>query len=379
MEGLSRLWQIFITARCFLDTGIMEIYASCLNRLRPAAYNKLVARKGGFFMRDVFFMELRDCCRGIQGMEKSSAYYRERDMIVETIELLVELSNTTRKSGLLGLEDRVNRLGDINNGDILKEIVILVVDGTDPELVDEICTLKYFANDFKVFDALQYLMIQMGVLSMQAGDNPRIIEEKLLSIIPKPMEEEYLKRREKKKKEEESRTQAKELSKSHELYFQGGIAADPEEPAYYLVKAADYAIRSLRDRDLQRLLRDVDNNDLAVAMMVLSGEARRHIFNNTSERLADMLAEDMEFMGRIRLADSEAAIAKIFNIILKLMEYEEIHSDEYEAFKLFGTIFKESPEEERSRIRKEESETEMIKLMRDYTNRSNKIITCPWV
>ncbi len=42
-------------------------------------------------------------------------------------------------------------------------------------------------------------------------------------------------------------------------------------------------------------------------------------------------------------------------------------------------IFKESSEEERSRIRKEEAEIEMIKLMRDFTNRSNKTINCPWV
>ncbi len=80
----------------------------------------------------------------------------------------------------------------------------------------------------------------------------------------------------------------------------------------------------LDDRAIQRVLRDVDNNDLAIACKGSTEEVQGAIFNNMSKRLAEMIKEDMEFMGPIRMKDVEEAQQKIVNIIRKLEDSGEI-------------------------------------------------------
>lgn len=80
----------------------------------------------------------------------------------------------------------------------------------------------------------------------------------------------------------------------------------------------------LDDRAIQRVLRDVDNNDLAVAMKGSNEEVQNAIFNNMSKRLAVMIKEDMEFMGPVRMKDVEESQQKIVNIIRKLEDSGEI-------------------------------------------------------
>ena len=83
-------------------------------------------------------------------------------------------------------------------------------------------------------------------------------------------------------------------------------------------------ILSLDDRAIQRVLRDVDNSDLALALKGATEEVQNVILNNLSSRLAVMIKEDMEFMGPVRMKDVEEAQQKIVNIIRKLEDSAEI-------------------------------------------------------
>ena len=80
----------------------------------------------------------------------------------------------------------------------------------------------------------------------------------------------------------------------------------------------------LDDRAIQRVLRDVDNNDLAIALKGSNEEVQNAIFNNLSKRLAVMIKEDMEFMGPVRMKDVEEAQQKIVNVIRRLEDSAEI-------------------------------------------------------
>jgi len=80
----------------------------------------------------------------------------------------------------------------------------------------------------------------------------------------------------------------------------------------------------LDDRAIQRVLRDVDNNDLAMALKGANEQVQAAIFKNLSKRLASMIKEDMEFMGPVRMKDVEEAQQKIVNIIRKLEDSAEI-------------------------------------------------------
>ena len=83
-------------------------------------------------------------------------------------------------------------------------------------------------------------------------------------------------------------------------------------------------ILSLDDRSIQRVLREVDNNDLATALKSANEEVQTVIFNNLSKRLVAMIKDDMDFMGPVRLKDVEEAQQKIVNIIRKLEDSGEI-------------------------------------------------------
>lgn len=83
-------------------------------------------------------------------------------------------------------------------------------------------------------------------------------------------------------------------------------------------------VLALDDRSIQRILREVDNNELGIALKGSGEEVQNVIFNNLSKRLASMIKEDMDFMGPIRLKDVEEAQQKIVGIIRKLEDAGEI-------------------------------------------------------
>ncbi len=80
----------------------------------------------------------------------------------------------------------------------------------------------------------------------------------------------------------------------------------------------------LDDRAIQRVLRDVDNADLAIALKGANEEVQNVIFKNLSKRLSAMIKEDMEFMGPVSMKDVEEAQQKIVGIIRKLEDSAEI-------------------------------------------------------
>lgn len=80
----------------------------------------------------------------------------------------------------------------------------------------------------------------------------------------------------------------------------------------------------LDKRAIQRVLKEVENSDLTIALKNATEELRNLIFENMSKRLADMIREDMEYMGPVRVRDVEDAQQKIVNVIRKLQDAGEI-------------------------------------------------------
>jgi flagellar motor switch protein FliG len=80
----------------------------------------------------------------------------------------------------------------------------------------------------------------------------------------------------------------------------------------------------LDDRSIQKVLREVDTQELAKALKGVDAEVQEKIFRNMSKRAAQLLREDMDFMGPIRLRDVEESQQKIVNIIRKLEDAGDI-------------------------------------------------------
>lgn len=80
----------------------------------------------------------------------------------------------------------------------------------------------------------------------------------------------------------------------------------------------------LSDRDLQRLLVEIEQKDLAFALKATSDRLKERLLKNVSERAAAMIQEEMELLGPVRVRDVEDAQRRIIEIAHQLEEQEEI-------------------------------------------------------
>lgn len=84
-------------------------------------------------------------------------------------------------------------------------------------------------------------------------------------------------------------------------------------------------IVSLSNLDVQKVLRDIENDDIVLALKGTTDDIKNFIFENLSSRAADNIREEIEFMGPTRLANVEEAQQKIVAVIRKLDDAGEIY------------------------------------------------------
>ena len=83
-------------------------------------------------------------------------------------------------------------------------------------------------------------------------------------------------------------------------------------------------IVKLDNRSIQRVIRDVESNDLQLALKISSEDVREAVFRNISKRMVETFKEEMEYMGPVRLRDVEEAQSRIVAVIRRLEEAGEI-------------------------------------------------------
>lgn len=80
----------------------------------------------------------------------------------------------------------------------------------------------------------------------------------------------------------------------------------------------------LDNRAIQRVIREVENEDLRLSLKVASDEVKEIVFKNMSRRMAETFQEEMEYMGPVRLRDVEEAQTRIVTAIRRLEDIGEI-------------------------------------------------------
>ncbi|MEW6653765.1 MAG: flagellar motor switch protein FliG [Bacteroidota bacterium] len=83
-------------------------------------------------------------------------------------------------------------------------------------------------------------------------------------------------------------------------------------------------IVNINDKDIQKILREIDRKDLALSLKTADEKLRDKIFKNMSERAADLLKEELQYMGMVKLKEVETSQAKIIDVIKALEEQGEI-------------------------------------------------------
>ena len=80
----------------------------------------------------------------------------------------------------------------------------------------------------------------------------------------------------------------------------------------------------VNDKGIQAVLKEVDNDELCLALKTASEPLKEKIFSNMSQRAADLIREDMQYMGPVRLSDVEAAQQRIVDVVRRLEDSGEI-------------------------------------------------------
>ena len=83
-------------------------------------------------------------------------------------------------------------------------------------------------------------------------------------------------------------------------------------------------IVNLDSRSIQKVIKEIDNKDLALALKGSSEDVAKIIYKNMSQRMSDMLKEEIQYLGPVRLREVEESQQKIVSIIRKLEESGDI-------------------------------------------------------
>ena len=111
-----------------------------------------------------------------------------------------------------------------------------------------------------------------------------------------------------------------------EKHILSGIAQDDAELAVEIknLMFVFEDIINLDDRSIQKVLKEVENRELAMALKACSEELKEKILANMSKRAAEMIQEELEYMAPVRLREVEEVQQRIVDIIRKLEDEGEI-------------------------------------------------------
>ena len=80
----------------------------------------------------------------------------------------------------------------------------------------------------------------------------------------------------------------------------------------------------VNDKGIQSVLKEIDKEELAMGLKTASDELKELIFRNMSDRASQLIQEEMEFMGPVRVSDVEAAQQRIVDVVRRLEDAGEI-------------------------------------------------------
>ena len=122
---------------------------------------------------------------------------QNKESVEDAYKRVMKLEYIARREGLLALEYVAEFLPkEVPLCNELTEMIALIVDGTEPQIFEELMTIKFFAmHDYMEIEALLYFLYARSMLMIQSATSPRLIEELFQAVIPKELitfDEEYM-------------------------------------------------------------------------------------------------------------------------------------------------------------------------------------------
>ena len=252
--------------------------------------------------------------------ERIQCSQEERRSLIPLITLISDLAYQARREGLLSLEDDIENISPF----MLNVGVQLVVDGTDPETVDEILFSYLLSENKRGVAFLRDWIIREGVLSIQAGDNPRIVVDKLAGYLGEAIAHEV--------KESQGmhsplfvHEKREELRHLLEMSLADWCAPPENDPPSIRISPEKWD-----ERVITRVLREMSAHDCLHLLEELSKESRKSILRSISSfrmvLLKDILREWKEEAAKEsgRNSDTGPGVLRWNEVIDTLVSHGEI-------------------------------------------------------
>lgn len=233
----------------------------------------------------------------------------QQKQVIDAAKNIMKLADVARKEGLLALEKMVEMLCS----DYLRQLIILVVDGTFPDMITEIATNLYWTNAPVGANAMVDYIYLRGMLGIQNGENLTILNKLLVSLMPAELRQEF-------------RSQMELLHQNEEVQnlFNIHPSFQNDSGIWESIHNLENIISHLPNRCIQRLLRELDHQSLAICIYVLHQEVRKKLLDNLSAGLAHSIIDEVPFCVSISEKDVASSILKVLDTIQFLMETGEI-------------------------------------------------------
>lgn len=237
-----------------------------------------------------------------QTAERMQCSREEKNEVVTLVELVVQASEKARFEGLLAIEDDIHDYAH----PFFKLGMQLVVDGTDPEIIESVLRARLFSACKKGKDLLEQIIIIDAVLSIQSGDNPRIIMAKCFSYFGDDADE------------IQQKFISDVLENRESDSFDGFIGTDGSATEYF---PKTRRILSFDNRSIRKILREIDTSELSAVLHGAESAVRKKILDNMSRRAGHLLVMET----RATLKETVAKnVERLFELIDGLQQAGEV-------------------------------------------------------
>ena len=253
----------------------------------PHSLRNYTYDSGEYAVDTILLSELREVYDKLRRTEEhlTDAEKKERHAVfVKHGKELAGLSKIAREQGLLALEETASGMEENKEKEFEREMLYLIVDGTNLELVKQSMLMRFISTQMDPYQALQMLMSIYGLRSIQAGEHPVIIMERLREMMPEDVRPTLETFGEWYYSEPERKTvEIERLCKE-------GFRIAEDHLGYPETYLCEKSLLTMDRENVQKVLREADFWAVRDVMKGFSGEGRKYVFENVSERVAQDIA-----------------------------------------------------------------------------------------
>lgn len=241
--------------------------------------------------------------------EKIRCTEEEKHSCMDTVKKLLTLIQAARCRGLLELESLVEN-EKYSSPALIRLGVQLIVDGTDPSIVQEIFENYMITSRLTNREFLESMLAGTGILAMQQGENPEHIKEKLCSLFGLEFRDAFLDYFKQERIEQA-------LEEAYELHKE-------KLDMFHKTRRLDFIPEQMDDRSIQRVIREISPPALEIALAGSHSKVIKRFLNNMGKRRQQQFWDDIHCLKDLEPYVIEKSQQEIRSIAEKLEEQGEI-------------------------------------------------------